>query len=260
MSEESGIFEITAGNVQYAVVIGIILLTLGVLNGFTLDPGIAESYTTYYINLSIMCVIGGIFVTVYLGRFILGNLVSVETVAKVVIAAVWIGFFTYLSLNAVSNNSQIIGVPNAVTTPLSTIAPDETFTRAFIPALLEDFWFFYVFPGLIAMFMLIFYEFVFPGEDAGFITYSVTMVIATFFGALNFTAAHFAAYGNQIDAFIGAFVFGWGQSLVYAFTGIFFPAAHFLHNYIVTVSPQFAIVAFMPLLIPFKLRGDSHDK
>lgn len=254
------IFEITPGTAQYAIVITIILLIVGLLNQFMLDPGIAEQYAMFYFNLGVMGIVGGIFVTVYLGRFILSNIVSIETGAKILVTVIWIGFFTFISIQAIAGGNQVIGVPTEITTPLSVVVPNEILTRALIPAFLEDFWYLYVFSGLIATLILFFYEFVFPGEEAGFLEYSVVMVFATFLAALNFTSAHFAAYGNQIDAFIGAFIFGWGQALVYAFTGIFLPVAHFLHNYIVTVTPGFAVVSLLPLLIPLRVRRDSHDK
>ncbi len=256
----SDIFEITPGTAQYAIVIALVLLTAGLLNQFFLDPGIQDQYVAFYLNLAIVGAIGGVFVTVYLGRFILSNLGFLGVGIILSVTAIWIIFFTFLSLQAVATGSQVIGVPDAVTTPLATVIPNEVLTRAFIPALLEDFWYLYVFPGLIAMFMLAFYEFIWPGEEVGFLEYSVAMVIATLAAAFNFTSAHFAAYGNQIDAFIGAFIFAWGQSLVYAFTGLFLPLAHFIHNYIVTVGPQFAIATAFIVLIPMKLTDNKSMK
>lgn len=58
-----------------------------------------------------------------------------------------------------------------------------------------------------------------------------------------FTSAHVPAYGNAQNAYVGAWTFAVGQSLVYVFTGWFIPAAHIIHNYLIAYGHLYQINA-----------------
>ena len=56
-----------------------------------------------------------------------------------------------------------------------------------------------------------------------------------------FTSAHVPTYGEQQGAYIGAWIFGFGQSMVYMTTGWLAPITHFAHNSYIAAGTLYGI-------------------
>ena len=91
-------------------------------------------------------------------------------------------------------------------------------------------------------------EYVFGIELDGFMLLGL-MILMCFLASMGystwvlpgFTSSHVAAYGQCQNCYTGAFVFGFGQSVIYMTTNMFLPIAHIAHNALIVYSQMYQI-------------------
>lgn len=219
------------------VLMAALFIILLQLQGLGLEQHVSEAYASYYWQLAVIGFLG-ILATVVFG-FKYGDLLGLPTWTKGAIVAVWVIFIVFISMPALGG--QIIPVPKASAASFQLTPETELYTSSVIPAITEDLAFLWFFPMVIILLTLLIMEYGIGIEITGTHLAAVA-VIACLVASIGyniwlipgFTSAHVPAYGNQQTAYTGAFVFSFGQSMVYVFTGWFVPVAHAIHNFIVT--------------------------
>jgi len=228
--------------IKKEIVYIIILMALFVismqLQGLSLEPNVAEGYVRFYQALIPICMFGAIFLILY--KFL-------ETEEFKIIESKWLKIGIHLTwiiiiIILTTRAGQILPVPKASVQEFQLSVGTELYTATVIPGLLEDFSYNLVFPLMIVITGALVIHL--TGRDV-----SRTQIIALILGACfisslgynvwvipGFASAHVPAYGQQPTAYLGAFIFSYGQSTVNLMTGWFIPFAHIIHNGIIAWS------------------------
>lgn len=230
--------------IQYGVIAIVLFLLALYTASLFLDIRISQSFSLFYIMQNILAI--AVIPLLIIFNWKVGQIVEIPAAYKAIVTVVWIGFIVAISLPGVQQalnyadcsgdvcvSRPIIKIPNAVVENYQIDSSTQTMTTSVIPAIDEDANYLLILPIFLMVLM------VFLGDAIWNVTGShliVFALIACFISASIFTGAHSPSYGNNQQAYTGAFVYSFGQSAVYVFTGWFLPIAHFMHNYIVNFS------------------------
>jgi hypothetical protein len=221
------------------------------LNSMSVDPNIAPSYLNFYQNL--MNFVGWslaiVFVTnMYLENRI-GDILGINWPVKLMITGVFFTMIMAMTWGAVQVQTEsgeiqgILPVPKGSVSPLA-LEPGEVFwTSAVVPAFTEDIAYLMAFPWIVLTFLSL----IFKPEGRAFllilmiISAGITTVGYNIWYIPGFTAAHYGAYGENQGAYVGASIFGFGQSMVYMITGWLAPVTHMAHNAYVSLGNYYSL-------------------
>lgn len=223
------------------VLFGIVYFLGLQLQSYSLEQGVSQAFSDFYsglIPLAIMSIIGlSIFRVRYLEIFddFMSNKVKFALISG------WIIFIVLLSFSG----TQVVPVPRASVEALQLTAGTEIYLSSVIPGILEDLVYLVGLPMVLLVTIALISEFVL-GLEISLGTLTVMALIAAFIASVGynvfvipgFAAAHVPSYGATNPALFWAFLFGFGQSTIYIFTGMFFPLAHVLHNAIIVIGAQ----------------------
>jgi len=191
----------------------------------------------------------GMALTVAMGAFGLWyfshDIFGLSFLHKVII----IGGWTFLIVAMSFGGNQIWPVPKASIGSFQLTQGTELYTSSVIPGILEDLNYLAGLPMVLALAYFLMRENVFGGE-IGSTEFIITGIIACLIASTGynvwvvpgFTSAHVPAYGGATMAYAGAWIFSFGQALVYFVTGIFLPLPHILHNLIIAYGQIYAVV------------------
>jgi hypothetical protein len=216
----------------------IILLVFVSLAMVGTSPALSQTFVTFYSDLLLagMILLGFMVAT----KWIFGG-VGLDTRLSVFIVIVWIVFIFAVT----ATSGQIIGVPNAVTLEAAPTFPNnlQVIYSSLYPAFGEDYVWLLGIPYAVIFFILGVLKVGF-GAELGLAGFLGVAFLAAIIGGTLFTSAHMQAFQEQRIAFVGAWIFGVGQSFVYITTGFLVPVAHMLHNAIIKSNELFGISAF----------------
>jgi hypothetical protein len=220
----------------------IFVLALQVLN-LSLEENISGAYTTYYFGLAVLGGIGILGMAAFQIKY--GDILGIPWILKALSIVGWTVFIVMIT----STGQQIWPVPKASIEAFQIGPTEEMYTSAVIPPITEDLAFLFIFPLVLTLIILLILEKL-GHEDPGRALITVVVVASCLVASTGyniwlvpgFTSAHIPTYGGAQDAFVGAWVFSFGQSLVYMFTGWFVPAAHMIHNGIITNAQAHQVV------------------
>lgn len=227
---------------MYAAIFLALFILAMQIKGLSLEPDVSQAYSTFYFDL-VMVGFAGLLATVAFGLKY-GDALKLPWWSKAGVTAVWIIIIIMISTSA----GQILPVPKASTVNFQLTPGTELYTSSVIPAITEDWTYLWVLPMVFLLIMSLVAEYGFGVEITG--RYIVVFaVIACFIASTGyniwvvpgFTSAHVPSYGNTQNAYVGAWTFAFGQSIVYVFTGWFLPIAHGIHNFMVTYGQLFQV-------------------
>ena len=215
-----------------------ILIVRQVLMMALLDSVLSQTYLNWYLEASITAL--GYMVIIFIfgiyRELRLGEALGLSNMNKIII---FVGFVAFMVV-ATWGAGQIIGIPsNIANQGFSISGGEELFYSSIVPAVTEDPIFLIAVPALSAMIILIIYEVV--AGKPGIKIVTAAIIISMIIGGTVFASAHQVAYGQNQDAYLGAWVFGVGQTGVYMTTGIFLPVAHIVHNAMLTLGNLYGI-------------------
>ncbi len=215
-----------------------ILLVRQVLMMALLDPVLSPTYLNWYLEASITAL--GYLVIIFIfgiyRELRLGDALGLSNTYKTII---FVGFVAFMIV-ATWGAGQIIGIPsNIINQGFAIGGGEEVFYSSVVPAVTEDPIFLIAIPAISAMLILIIYEVVAGRPGIKIVTAAI--IISMVIGGTVFASAHQATYGQNQDAYLGAWVFGVGQTGVYMTTGIFLPVAHIAHNAMLTLGDLYGI-------------------
>lgn len=231
-----------------------IALQLVSLNG---ENNINPKYLSVYQPLSIICIIGAL-------AFIILQLVNGPDTAdlgfiatrtpfrplsmswlKFVIIGIWaLG----IALAVTTVKIQFLPIPVA-TTGLQLTDSSNAYLMSVIPGFLEDFAYLIILPQMVIIILTLLFNAILKIDLRRSVPGSLLLsLLGCFIASLGygiwlipgFTSSH-AIYGENIPAFLSAFIFGFMQSFIYQITGFFLPVAHILHNLIYSLGLVTAI-------------------
>ena len=206
------------------------------LTGLSLEMNISKAYIDFYsglIPLGILSIIGIVVFRIrYFDAF--GDYLSGPVKFFLIIG--WTLFIVILSFRG----TQVIPVPRASAEGLQLTEGTELYLSTIVPGILEDLVYLAGLPMVLMTGILLFLEFGLSIEPSAGLILGIA-IMSAFVASLGyniwvipgFASAHVPSYGASSPALAGAFMFSFGQSLVYIFSGLFIPAAHILHNAIV---------------------------
>lgn len=137
---------------------------------------------------------------------------------------------------------QFLPVPQATQTGFQMTEAKSDYLISVVPGLFEDFAFLLFLPCLLVMLFCLLSKWLLkmdPKQNVAFflivILFSCLLSSAGYgiWVVPGFTSSH-TIYGENVPAYIYAFVYGFTQSTLYQVTGIFLPIAHPLHNYMIS--------------------------
>lgn len=241
-------FNIDIGKrLAWPLILVLILIFISMqLNGLALEPNVNAGYVEFYQNtLSIAgwAVLALVVFNLHRETHI-GEILGIGTWQK---ALLFFGFFAFIMLLTIGAG-QIVPVPRASAQPLQLNSETEVFiTSSLIPAFTEDAVYLIAFPAIILTILLVVIEQLFGDvgrpEAIGAVVLAC-LIASTGFNIWvipGFTSAHVPAYGEVQEAYLGAWIFSFGQSMVYMFTGWFAPITHFAHNAFIAAGEQYQI-------------------
>jgi hypothetical protein len=213
------------------------------VHNLSLEENISEAYTSYYFGLAVIGAVGVVGLAAFQVRY--GDILGIHWPIKALSVIGWTVFIVMIT----STGQQIYPVPVAYIEPLQIGPTEEMWTSAVIPPIVEDLAFLFVLPMVLTLFTLLILERV-GYDDPGRKLITVVVVASCLVASTGyniwflpgFTSAHIPTYGGNQGAFVGAWVFSFGQSLVYMFTGWFVPFAHMIHNGIITNAQAHQVV------------------
>lgn len=228
-----------------ALVILLVVYFLGLqLQGLGLEEGVSRAYVDFYSGLIPLSILSIIALVVFKVRYfsVFGEYLG--TAAKFGIIIVWTLFIVFISFSG----QQVVPVPRASVESFQITAQNEMYLSSVVPGVLEDLNYLVGLPMIFAVILLLMLEFGAGIEPGAGVTIGV-MVLAAFVASIGynvwvvpgFASAHVPSYGATNPALFGAFMFSFGQSLVYMVTGLFLPLAHIIHNAIIYTSAQSAL-------------------
>lgn len=222
----------------------IALMFIGMqLNGLALETNISNEYISFYqntLNLAAWSLVLLVFSNLYLETR-LGDILGISTTNK---AIMFFGFFAFIMLLTVGSG-QVLPIPRASAQPLQLNSGTEIITSALIPAFTEDALYLMALPAIMLTMILGFMEWAFgrPSPTQAIMAVILACIIATsgfnIWVIPGFTSAHVPAYGEQQSAYLGAWIYGFGQSMVYILTGWLAPITHFAHNALIVVNQMY---------------------
>lgn len=227
---------------KWPLALGIILFLLSVqLQNLSLSTNVSKGFIDFYVpsfqNGILGLLIGTVFV-IYRDLKI-GTMLDFSKTTKIVIFSAFIIGIAMMTITA----GQILPIPEAKATGFSMDRTDEIYLSSVIPAFGED-PVYLVFLPIILLFVIIaaFEKIGIISGEAGERNkiLAIMFIVALISGAI-FSSAHVQAYGENQDYYLGAFVFGSGQSLVYMTTGYLMPIAHILHNAFIRMGQLYNI-------------------
>jgi hypothetical protein len=211
------------------------------INGIALEQDVSPQYVEFYRNT--FNVAGWAIVALLLFNIPreagVGEILGLSRLNKAIIFFGFIGIIMFMTVGA----GQMLPVPRASVEALQLTPATEIITSSVIPALAEDSLYLMAFPLVILTILM----FIFKPQSR--IVLVALMVVACIIATTGFniwlipgfTSAHVPTYGEQQDAYMGAWIFGFGQSMVYMTTGWLAPVAHFLHNAWITAGTLYGI-------------------
>jgi hypothetical protein len=230
-------------NIAEGLLIFIVVFFLSAqIQGMSLEPNVSKGYIEFYGYLALESMITSIAIIVF--RIKMGEIFDLSMKTKMAIFGVWLLFIIMISVSA----GQILPVPRASVADFQLSKSTELYTSSVIPGVLEDWRYLFVLPTIIIVAIILGLEYGLGVEVDGLMFMGI-VVLACFVAALGynlwvipgFTSSHVSAYGQCQNCYIGAFMFGFGQSMIYMFTNTFIPVAHILHNALVTYSQLYQI-------------------
>ena len=223
---------------QLIIIIPLVFIAMQ-LNGLALEPHVSASYVEFYQNtLNVAAWILILFLVANVYKEVrVGDILGLKNYQKAFVMGLFIVLILSMTLGA-EQGTSVIPVPRASALPLQLDANTEVLTSSIIPAFTEDALY------LIALPMLILFTLSFVIKPKSAKVLLTLMVISSLIATTGFniwvipgfTSAHVPAYGEVQEAYLGAWIFGFGQSMTYMVTGWFVPVAHGLHNYIISSS------------------------
>ncbi len=219
------------------VVVFLIIFFIGMqLASLSLESGVSSAYTSFYNALFPLALASILAFTFFKVKYFEQFRTVIPRKWAVIITLVWIIFITFTTFSG----AQLVPVPRASVEGFQLSGGTELYLATIIPAFFEDMVYLVGLPMIIAVFLFMLIEFGFK-FDVGLTGAFAIIIIATFIGSVGynvfvipgFASAHVPAYGNTSPALTSVFLFGWGQSMVYALTGYFAPVAHITHNAII---------------------------
>ena len=249
--------------IDIIVLVGAVFLLLQ-MQSLSAEVGVSPSYIEFYRALALIVVLmmttsivisflnnkGLVPEWVSLG-FIWSENASIRPLAlsRTVIRFVpHIVFIIVISMLLLTNIVSIFVPVPQVSTGIAMSAGKTIYLQSVIPGVLEDYAYLIVLPMVIFFFMgVILYRLL--GIRPTIAVNTVLIIIACLMASLGysiwvipgFTSSHTKVYGELSPAYLSAFAFSFGQSLVYHVTGIFFPLAHIIHNFIISIGPTWSI-------------------
>lgn len=241
-------FEIKKNIVQPLAIVIVLTVIALQLSGLSLEANVSPAYVSFYGGLVPVCIAGIVAMAFFQIKY--GFKLIDSRKAKILILGAFILFIIFLSIN----KGQIIPVPKASVQELQLNKGTELYTASFIPGIVEDLTYLWLLPLAFIITILGIYEWKVGEASRAVIFLAVIggcLIASTGYNIWlvpGFTSAHIPAYG-QSDAYLGAWIFSFGQSVVYMSTGIFLPAAHIIHNLMVSYGQlyQINIFSFMVL-------------
>lgn len=240
MTDSSDAFELKR-NVILPLAITVVLIFIALqLQGLSLEPHVSETYVSFYGGLVAIGLAGIVGMAFFQIKF--GFKLMKSRKWKLAILTVFVLFIVFLSLD----RGQIIPVPRASVQEFQLNSGTELYTSSVIPGIVEDLVYLWLLPLAIIITILGLYEW--KIGEAGKPQIIAAVVIGCLIASTGyniwlipgFTSAHIPAYG-QSDAYFGAWIFSFGQSMVYMTTGVFMPAAHIIHNLIISYGELYQI-------------------
>jgi len=243
-----GDFEIKR-NIAQPMIIVVLLIFIGLqLAGLGLEEHASQTYVSFYQYLVLLGAVGIVAMSFFQIKY--GFRLIESSKIKLAMFGIFILFITLITINA----GQIIPVPKASVQDFQLSKGTEMYTASVIPGITEDLTYLWLLPLAIALTGLGLYEWKIGEADKPVIAVAVVLACLVASTGYNiwlvpgFTSAHIPAYG-QSDAYLGAWIFSFGQSAVYMTTGWFFPAAHIIHNLMISYSHLYQISVFGIVLI-----------
>lgn len=239
--------------VEYLAIAAIGIYLIMQINGMTLLEATSQTYTTFYYR-TLMTGLGGIFIMVVFGVWYFTiNPLQLGWKTSVLIIALYTVFIAALSYSG----NQIWPVPSAFSNPMSMSPLENYITSSLIPGFSEDLLYLCVFPMILILLYSLAKLLILGGIEIDRIEFMIVAFIAcgiasTGYGIWvipGFTSSHVPAYGGAQLAYAGAWIFSFGQSLIYLITGIFAPLAHIIHNIIITNQQLYAVSVAIPMLV-----------
>lgn len=239
-------FDVKKPLVGFVVVIIILFFLSMQLQGLGLEEGVSTGYTDFYGNYAVialtMAVVTGFLF--YIVRIRWGHIITSKWLTLMIIA----GFAFYIVV-LTTGAGQIMPVPRASMHEFQLNPGTELYTSSVIPAILEDWIILYCLPFMLFIAIGMIIEIPFDYELGRWSVIGLAL-ICCFIASVGynvwvipgFVSQHVPAYGGQTEAYVGAWLFAFPQSVIYFFTGVFFPVAHFLHNFIITYGSLYQIV------------------
>lgn len=218
--------------------LGILLILATILNNYALNPNISSEYTNFYqTNLS-YAAWGMLLIMIGFNLMISDKIAKVLKFGILHKSIIFFGFF-FAMMFMTFFGGQIVGVPKASIGEFALTQGDEIMTSSVIPGYVEDGLYLIAIPYLILAIMLLFHERFFG--DVSIPILIIFMLVSSGIGGTIFTAAHVQTYGELQDAYLGAWIFGSGQSFVYQLTGWYLPLTHIVHNAVIAVGDLYGI-------------------
>lgn len=225
-------------------IIALFLISMN-LSGLALEEHVSPKYIDFYQNLAYIAMSGSVILVVFMlsRENHIGEILGIDRKTKVVIFVAFIIFIVFMTTGL----GQILPVPKA-SIGFQLNADTELYTSTVIPGFVEDYAFLIVLPMVLLTIFLYVTEKVFgiePGRGLAILFIILSCLISStgfnIWVIPGFTSAHVPAYGEVQGAYIGAWIFGFGQSMVYMFTGYFVPIAHMAHNFLISYGNLYGI-------------------
>lgn len=235
------------GNLYYLVIVSILFIISLQLMGLSLETHVSQVFIQFYQPLSLICIAGGFLVFFLFLKTNEFKIIENKYVALAVHGS-WIVFILFLTTKA----GQILPVARASQVEFQLSAATEVVTSSVIVPFLEDFSYNFLFPLLIVIVGVVLLKLGKIDVEKKhiivliFLACFVTSTGYNLWVVPGFTSTHIPAYGDNPQAYVGATLFSYGQSVINLMTGYFNPAAHGIHNYIILASKSssFAIGGF----------------
>lgn len=235
---------VTKKNIAYILILIAIYLISMQITGLRVEEGVSPTYINFYHGLAMQGLFGGVFVVLFL--FFRANEFQIVEGRrwKIILHGAVIAAIFITSINAI----QLYPVPRASVSGFQLSEGTELYTSSVIPGVIEDINYNFVLPLIFVIAMVIFAGNILK-VDVGKKLMIVFILIACLISSVGynvwlipgFTSAHIQAYGENPQAFFGAFVFSYSQSMVNLMTGWFVPVAHIVHNYMIAYGQIYGI-------------------
>lgn len=227
-------------------ILGMALFFLSLqLQGMAFEPNVSQEFIRFYQSLANLALQGLLLSIVFIvyRELRIGEILDLGFLEKAVIFFGFIIFIIVLTIGA----GQILPVPKSSVQALQLSPEMEIYSASVIPAFTEDPAYLIYLPMFIMFITVALLELV--GIELDRTMVLAVMVIACLIASTGFniwfipgfTSAHVPAYGEFQEAYIGAWIFGFGQSMTYMLTGWLIPVAHVVHNALIAGGQLYGV-------------------